>query len=230
MAEAAQWVGDDVPEEATGRALVLIVDDNADMRRHLQRILSAHWDTLVASDGEEALATARAEKPDLVVTDVMMPGLDGFGFAAAVRADPELAATPLLMLSARAGVESAGDGLASGADDYLPKPFSSQDLVNRVAARLIAASRDRARHEERGRRLAALAEFDTALAEARTPAAVLAALLAAPEVCGRATAAAIGVLEPDRGQVRMTYAGAVPASCATGTTSSPTTRPCRCAT
>ena len=67
----------------------------------------------------------------------MMPGLDGFEFVAAIRADPALAATPVLMLSARAGAEAVNEGFAGGADDYLPKPFRSQELVDRVKLEIV---------------------------------------------------------------------------------------------
>src|SRR6202035_605280 len=128
-----------------GRELVLIADDNADMRAHLERVLSAHWRTVLVADGQEGIETTRKLRPAAIVTDVMMPRLDGLDFVAAIRADPELAATPVLMLSARAGAGAVSEGYSGGADDYLPKPFSSQDLIDRVAARLSAAPRGRAR-------------------------------------------------------------------------------------
>ena len=123
---------------------MLIADDNADMRAHLDRVLSPHWDTVLVADGESALNATRELHPDAIVTDVMMPGLDGFELVAAIRAEPELAATPVLMLSARAGAEAISEGFAGGADDYLPKPFRSQELIDRVSARLAAAARERA--------------------------------------------------------------------------------------
>ena len=86
---------------ADERELVLIADDNADMRAHLERVLSPHWRTVLVADGQEAIEAARKLRPDAVVTDVMMPRLDGFEFVAAIRADPALAATPVLMLSAQ---------------------------------------------------------------------------------------------------------------------------------
>ncbi|MGH3967998.1 MAG: ATP-binding response regulator, partial [Mycobacterium sp.] len=128
VVEAGLWLvptGDAVADDDE-RPLVLIADDNADMRAHLERVLSKHWRTVLAADGEDALRTTRERRPDVVVTDVMMPRLDGFDFVAAIRADPELSATPVLMLSARAGAEAVREGYAGGADDYLPKPFRSQ--------------------------------------------------------------------------------------------------------
>ena len=148
VAEAMQWLDVETADpparsarDERPRPLVLIADDNPDMRRYLRRILSPHWDTVIFGDGRTALHGVRHHRPDLVVTDVMMPDLDGFGLVAAIRDDPGLASTPVLMLSARAGPDAAGDGYAVGADDYLTKPFTSQELVNRVEARLSAVVR-----------------------------------------------------------------------------------------
>jgi serine phosphatase RsbU (regulator of sigma subunit)/anti-sigma regulatory factor (Ser/Thr protein kinase) len=160
------------------------------------------------------LSAARELRPDAVVTDVMMPGLDGFGFVAAIRADPELAATPVLMLSARAGVEAVSEGYAGGADDYLPKPFRSQELVDRLAARLSAAARERASRRQREaqvRRAAAFAELDTALQSADSVTEIVGALSGfslggydAPAVIS------LGVLDRQAKTVRFEFAGAVP--------------------
>jgi signal transduction histidine kinase len=116
---------------------VLLADDNADMRGYVARLLASHGiEVTTASDGEEALAKARAQLPDLVLTDVMMPRLDGFGLLAAIRADAALRSLPVMLLSARAGEEARVEGLAAGADDYLTKPFGARDLVARVGANL----------------------------------------------------------------------------------------------
>ncbi len=116
-------------------ARVLVADDNADMREYLIRLLrnAGHRVDAVA-DGQEALELARAETPDLVVSDVMMPRLDGLRLVAALRADPRTAGTPVLLLSARAGQEASIEGLEAGADDYLVKPFSAAELLARVRA------------------------------------------------------------------------------------------------
>ncbi|MDT5173242.1 MAG: hypothetical protein QOG37_493, partial [Mycobacterium sp.] len=187
VAQANQWL---VPASAAvspqhdqTRHLVLIVDDNADMRAHLDRVLSSRWNTVSVADGESALNATRALHPDLVVTDVMMPGQDGFEFVAAVRADPALAATPVLMLSARAGAEAVSEGFAGGADDYLPKPFRSQDLVDRVASRLAAVERERNGH----RLTAGLMQLDAAVQGADSIAEILDAVLASPVGCRGAT-------------------------------------------
>ncbi|WP_345702074.1 SpoIIE family protein phosphatase [Kitasatospora terrestris] len=120
-----------------GPAHVLVVDDNADMRGYLARILrgAGHRVTSVG-DGARALSAVRSCAPDLVISDVMMPGTDGLQLVAALRADPRTAALPVLLLSARAGRDDAIDGFESGADDYLVKPFAAADLLARVRAAL----------------------------------------------------------------------------------------------
>ncbi|SDH54592.1 GAF sensor hybrid histidine kinase [Paraburkholderia steynii] len=139
--------------EATGK--LLVVDDNADLRDYMRRILSAAGHEVhVAGDGEEALAAARNLQPDLIVSDVMMPKLDGFGLLRALRDDAELRETPVLLLSARAGEEAKVGGLESGADDYLTKPFAARELLARVAgnlqlARLRRETGNRLREESR---------------------------------------------------------------------------------
>jgi signal transduction histidine kinase len=114
------------------RPRVLWADDNADMRDYVRRLLADRYDVIAVPDGLSALAAAQEEHPDLVLTDVMMPGLDGFGLLRALRADPRTRTLPVILLSARAGEESAVEGLDSGADDYLAKPFSAQELLARV--------------------------------------------------------------------------------------------------
>lgn len=114
---------------------MLIADDNADMRDYLSRLLrTAGYDVDVVTDGQQALERVRAEMPDLVVSDVMMPRLDGLALVAALRTDPRTAAVPVLLLSARAGQEASIEGLHAGADDYLVKPFAAADLLARVRA------------------------------------------------------------------------------------------------
>lgn len=122
------------PQPDDERPLVLVADDNADMRQYVIRLLSAHYRTEAVSDGEAALAIARRRTPDLVLTDVMMPKLDGFGLLHALREDPRTSSVPVIMLSARAGEESRIEGMREGADDYLVKPFSGRELLARVAA------------------------------------------------------------------------------------------------
>ena len=119
-----------------GRRVVL-ADDNADMREYVARLLTAQGYAIEAvADGEDALAAVRRLAPDLLLTDVMMPRLDGFGLLHAVRGDPKLATLPVLMLSARAGEEAKVEGLSAKADDYLAKPFTAKELIARVNSNL----------------------------------------------------------------------------------------------
>ena len=118
-------------------ARVLVADDNADMREYLARLLrTAGYHVTMVTDGQAALAAIRVGLPDLVISDVMMPRLDGLGLVAAVRADPRTAGVPVLLLSARAGQEASVEGLRAGADDYLVKPFSAVELLARVRSNL----------------------------------------------------------------------------------------------
>ena len=111
---------------------ILLADDNADMRRYVQRLLRSSYEVRTVADGEAALAAVRENPPDLVVTDVMMPRLDGFGLLKALRADPRTHAIAVIMLSARAGEEARVEGLAAGAHDYLVKPFSAAEMLARI--------------------------------------------------------------------------------------------------
>jgi len=156
VAEAMRWLDDGGAAEATSvrerdddsaRARILLADDNADMRDYVRRILERRWDVEAVADGEQALAAARARPPDLILTDVMMPNLDGFGLLRRLRDDEALRATPVVMVSARAGEEATVDGLAGGADDYLVKPFSARELVSRVETQLKTRAAARAKDE-----------------------------------------------------------------------------------
>ena len=120
---------------ARAPARVLVADDNADMREYLARLLrTAGYQVATVTDGQAALDAVRAGAPDLVISDVMMPRLDGLGLVAALRADARTAAVPVLLLSARAGQEASIEGLQAGADDYLVKPFSAAELLARARA------------------------------------------------------------------------------------------------
>ena len=121
---------------AVERATVLVADDNADMLDYVRRLLAARYEVEAVPDGQAALDAARARRPDLVLTDVMMPRLDGFGLLQAIRTDDALRDVPVVLLSARAGEEAKVEGLEAGADDYLLKPFSARELIARVDANL----------------------------------------------------------------------------------------------
>ncbi len=125
--------------EDADRAMILFADDNADMRHYVSRLLSPGYDVQTVGDGAAALAALRARRPDLLLSDVMMPMLDGFALVRAVRADPALADMPVILLSARAGQEARVDGLDVGADDYVIKPFSARELLARIASTLTMA-------------------------------------------------------------------------------------------
>lgn len=148
LEEALRWLPDDlhdvelseirnVPEGA--RLRVLLADDNADMREYVRKLLSSQYEVVAVADGEQALAAAHQQVPDLVLSDIMMPKLDGFGLLARLREDQRTRSVPVLLLSARAGEESRVEGLEAGADDYLVKPFSARELVARVKATLETA-------------------------------------------------------------------------------------------
>ena len=122
--------------DAAARATVLLADDNADMREYVRRLLGERYQVVAVADGVAALQAMRQRRPDLLLSDVMMPGLDGFGLLRAVRADPALRDVPVILLSARAGEEARAEGLEAGADDYLTKPFAARELLARVGANL----------------------------------------------------------------------------------------------
>jgi signal transduction histidine kinase len=124
------------PVQEAARGRVLLVDDNADMRLYIVRLLEPHWDVDVAADGIEALERMHELRPDLVLSDLMMPRADGFALLRAIRADPSIRSIPVVFLSARAGEEEVLGGLERGADDYLVKPFSARELLSRVRTHL----------------------------------------------------------------------------------------------
>ena len=127
-------VGAGGPGKAGSR--VLIADDNPDLRRYLTTLLAPQFDVEAVGDGDAALRVIRERPPDLLISDVMMPGRDGYQLLEALRSSPEASELPIILLSARAGEESAIEGLQAGADDYLPKPFSGRELLARVRAHL----------------------------------------------------------------------------------------------
>ena len=177
--EALQWSGDESgvavdgpmlgnrsslvsqpePKATEKRELIVVADDNADMRRYIASLLSERYEVHAVVDGRQALKATQRLRPALVLADIMMPHLDGLGLLRAIRGDSALAATPVLLVSARAGEESRVEGLEAEADDFLIKPFAARELRARVAARVKMAKlrRDTAEREERMR---SEAEFD----------------------------------------------------------------------
>jgi len=154
VAEALRWLpGEEAPAPAAvaaaggaPRKRIVLADDNADMRDYVRRLLAREHEVVAVGDGRQALEEVRARRPDLLLSDVMMPEMDGFELLRAVRADPALSTLPVLLLSARAGEEARLGGLEIGADDYLTKPFSARELTARVRAQLhLADLRQQAR-------------------------------------------------------------------------------------
>lgn len=163
--EALRWLPDSQGDSGTRRpiepaadhrfratfgARLVVADDNADMRDYLRALLAPYYQVECTGDGEAALEAVRRQRPALLISDVMMPRLDGFALMRILRADGVLKDLPILLLSARAGEESRLEGLDSGADDYLVKPFSARELLVRVGA-LLELTRMRRESEERFR-------------------------------------------------------------------------------
>jgi signal transduction histidine kinase len=123
-------------EENSMRPRVLLADDNADMRDYISSLLRGDYEVTAVADGHEALAESLRSPPALVLTDVMMPQMDGFELLTALRSHEKTRTIPVVMLSARAGEEAKVEGLEKGADDYLIKPFSARELRARLASQL----------------------------------------------------------------------------------------------
>lgn len=133
------------PGAGSGRPLIMIVDDHDDLRARARGLLQDRFEVIEAIDGPNAWNLARDRLPDLIVCDVMMPGFDGIELTRRLRADPDTAAIAILLLTAKVGSEHAVAGLASGADDYLSKPFDASELLARIDALLARAHRLRLR-------------------------------------------------------------------------------------
>ncbi len=131
---STQAIPPEQPAQSTSH--ILLVEDNADMRNYLKRLLSQYYTVETVANGQAALEATKRRTPDLILSDIMMPELDGFQLLHALREDPQALAIPVILLSARAGAESAIEGLKAGADDYLVKPFSARELLARISARL----------------------------------------------------------------------------------------------
>jgi signal transduction histidine kinase len=170
--EALRWLDQPLPDESLGAherddstngsvgvtvredarsARVLIADDHADMRHYLVRLLGRRWMVDAVGDGLSVLSAIRDQRPDLIVADVMMPGLDGFALMRELRADPDTSSIPVLLLSARAGEAAKLEGLRAGAADYLVKPFMARELVAKVQSQIEHATFRRQADVERAR-------------------------------------------------------------------------------
>jgi PAS domain S-box-containing protein len=146
--EEATSLVDGVPHSGTSitpvdsnKATILIVDDNADMRRHIQTLLDKEYNVVMAGNGQEALNKIREYKPNLIVSDVMMPVMDGIQLVKTVKDNAATVNLPILLLSARAGEEAKIEGFDTGADDYLIKPFSAKELMARVRSQINLAKK-----------------------------------------------------------------------------------------
>jgi len=124
------------PATSAGKPHVLLVDDNADMREYVRSLLAGRFEVVTAGNGNLALEEIHRRPPALVLTDVMMPEMDGFELLSVLRRNPATATIPIIMLSARAGEEARIEGVEAGADDYLTKPFTARELIARVEAQL----------------------------------------------------------------------------------------------
>jgi PAS domain S-box-containing protein len=171
--EALRWLPDDAspaahafasdtvqaPHADAAGARILLADDNADMRLYIRRLLGGNYIVQAVSNGLEALEAIHRDPPDLILTDIMMPLLDGFGLLRQVREGHATSTIPVILLSARAGEDARVEGLDAGADDYIVKPFTARELLARVSAHL-AMSRLRREAAERERSLHAEAEAE----------------------------------------------------------------------
>jgi PAS domain S-box-containing protein len=145
------------PHAGPATGTILLADDNADMRDYVRRLLGQRYEVRTVTNGTDALAAVRRHPPDLILTDVMMPGIDGFELLRELRASQSTATIPVILLSARAGEDARIEGLEAGADDYIVKPFTARELLARVGAHL-ALSCMRRDSAERERNLRAEAE------------------------------------------------------------------------
>ena len=157
--EAVQWMPDDIAPRklsaaAGRRGCIVVADDNSEMRAYIKRLLEDVGYTVVTTaDAQAALAICTASPPDLLLSDIMMPGMDGFALLRHIRAYSNTAGLPVILLSAQAGEEARIEGLSSGADDYLIKPFPSRELVARVEG-MIRLAQTRQEAQEATRKLA----------------------------------------------------------------------------
>lgn len=156
------------PAPHDGRPRVLVIEDDPQLRRFLREALAARFEVLEAEDGEAGLELCRSRRPDVVVSDVMMPRLSGMELIGRLRASPETAELPVILLTARRHAEAAAEGLDAGATDYVSKPFSPRELIARVDTQL--RLREAARRMAQSERLATLGLVTAGFAhEVRNP-------------------------------------------------------------
>lgn len=141
------------PEGTSSKARILLADDNADMRDYLKHLLQPDYEVEVVTNGVAALAAAERQIPDLVLSDIMMPGVDGLQLLRQLRSQASTREVPIILVSARAGEESRVEGLEMGADDYLIKPFSARELLARVRANLELSRLRKQAQAERAERI-----------------------------------------------------------------------------
>lgn len=140
--EVMQWLeasasnANPINTQESGKPSILLADDNHDMRNYIYHLLNPHYHVIIATNGQDALEQARIHHPDLILSDVMMPCMTGVELAQHIRKDPKLKLVPLILLSARAGSEAKVEGLQTGADDYLVKPFTAQELLIKIKTNL----------------------------------------------------------------------------------------------
>jgi len=154
--EALQWIPDAVIDESKGQKsdldkkkyTVLLADDNADLRRYVKRLLESDYRVIAVEDGEQAFTKAIEHIPDLILSDIMMPNLDGFELLKKLKNNLSTRNIPLIFLSARAGEEARVEGINAGADDYLTKPFSSKELLARVSNHIAISTARRKTEKE----------------------------------------------------------------------------------
>ncbi len=130
--EAVQEPGSTVTERGENRKMILVVEDNPDVRSYICEQLEENYRVGEACHGEEGIKKAQDYMPDLIISDVMMPKMDGYQFCKAIRADEKTSHIPLIMLTARAGLDDKIDGLETGVDAFLTKPFSARELKANV--------------------------------------------------------------------------------------------------
>jgi PAS domain S-box-containing protein len=161
LAEALKWNGvatlnhsnenfpsTDAVKNNRSKGRVIVADDNSDMRAYVQRLLRDDFEVQTVTNGEEAFAMALSWEPDLILSDVMMPELDGYGLLKKLKATLVTRNIPLIFLSARAGEEARVEGITAGADDYLVKPFSAKELIARATNHILISKTRRQTEKE----------------------------------------------------------------------------------